>query len=256
VRKYLANCMVWFLEMATRGFYMDRDGVKSDEINGLMLSISKLFVRMNCFGNKWDGVVKILCGIVALFTILITIIGWGILVYALFKSTVQLSKTKEELTITRFEKENIKRKADNLVDTFNVQSREAQQRDYELSREKAEPFTLGANAIVSTGETLSLQGMIKYPLSCRNYWLMFIEGDFVWPRMALENQGAPGQSVDITVMVPKDFNKGQIVLACVPQEDHDKFENWLKEGHITSLQKSAEIGFVLSTNLITKGGRL
>lgn len=188
--------------------------------------------RVNEWGEKWRGIVIILTGIIAV----VTILGW------IWPLKIENKKLIKEVKA-------IDDKNKNLAETFNEKYLKTQRGEYSTSKGISAPFNVKPDTTVSRGTLIIINGIVKYPFSCKHYWILFLEGDRVWPKISIENLGTQGQEIEGTVAVPLGFDKGKIVLSCVPGEIDKQFSNWLGEGRDTPLQKPSQFEVVLESNI-------
>ncbi len=142
----------------------------------------------------------------------------------------------------------------NTTEIFNEQYFLDQKEDYERFKGVAEPFTLGTSAKIQRGETLALTGTVRFPLGCKDYWIVFLSDNLVWPKVNIRNTGLQYQHVNVRIAVPPQFQKGKLALACVLDKTHQQFEAWLAEGRDAPLLRPSRLDVALVTNIATPEG--
>ncbi len=135
---------------------------------------------------------------------------------------------------------------DRAVKLTNRMLLEAQQEDHKTFRDKLESFDLGEAASVQPGAPIFATGTVKYPRSCKYYWLLFSEVradgiGVIWPQLAVRNSGLLSQTIDHELRVPRDMERqGEIALACVDEETHQQFKAW-RQSNSPLLERDLEI---------------
>ena len=153
------------------------------------------------------------------------------------------------------ELEEVKAVKVNTADMFNEEHRRNQQSDYERLKGVPEPFTLGPTAVVRPGATLRIEGTVRYPFGCAQYWILFLsDDDLVWPKVPITNTGLQYQHLDKFIAVPPQFQRGRIVLACVQDQTHEEFKSWLAEGRDAPLLRPPRLDIALATKITTSEG--
>lgn len=113
--------------------------------------------------------------------------------------------------------------------------------DHLTYHNKVESFDLGDDAAVRPGEEIPVVGMVRYPRSCKYYWLLFSEDRVdgvavIWPQLAVRNSGLLSQTINHELRVPRDMERGgEIVLVCVDEETHQQFDEWRRQGNADPL---------------------
>lgn len=197
--------------------------------------------RPNRFGRRWGGVLNLLGGLATIVTFVVWLYTYFLYIQA--KQEAQQEKTaKEQEKTAKIE----------ALDLINEVYRDDQLEDYERFKGVAEPFTLGTSAKIQRGETLALTGTVRFPLGCKDYWIVFLSDNLVWPKVNIRNTGLQYQQVNVRVTVPPQFQKGKVVLGCVLDKTHQQFEAWLAAGRDAPLGRPTRLDIALETNLITR----
>lgn len=96
----------------------------------------------------------------------------------------------------------------------------------------------------SQNEIISVNEVFDYS-SDMKYWLCFINDENIWPKLEIT-----GSEIRKSVALPgTGFHGGMLVLAEVPGEISDRFNNWLSRGSQNPLKRPKELNVIMETKI-------
>jgi hypothetical protein len=98
-------------------------------------------------------------------------------------------------------------------------------------------FDIGSPIALSRNKIFDAQGKIDPECHGGRYWFCFVSKDRVWPRDYLKQTELRFSK---QLAIPQKFEKGKIVLACITNELHVKYNDWVF-GKVTAGSQSLPI---------------